>query len=54
MGKLEQRLIAALADAIPDCKLRQQETPRWLLRPGRQECGDLWPLVSDVYRQRLG
>ena len=26
------------------------ETPEWLKRPGRAECGDLWPFLTDTYR----
>ena len=29
-------------------------TPDWLLRPGKQECGDRWPLVQDIYHRLAG
>lgn len=24
-------------------------TPTWLVRPGRSECGELWPLIREIY-----
>lgn len=26
-------------------------TPNWLVRPGKQECGQRWPLVKEVYHR---
>lgn len=25
-------------------------TPSWLIRPGREECGQMWPLIQAIYR----
>lgn len=33
---------------------RLSETPKWLMRPGRIECGAAWPLVRDIYRELTG
>lgn len=30
------------------------ETPDWLMRPGRIECGDRWPLIVAIYRDLTG
>lgn len=27
----------------------QDDTPLWLMRPGKSECGDRWPLVQAIY-----
>lgn len=29
-------------------------TPDWLVRPGRTECGDRWPLVCSIYSELTG
>lgn len=29
-------------------------TPDWLVRPGKQECGDQWPLVQEIYHRLTG
>ena len=29
-------------------------TPDWLVRPGRAECGDRWPLVRSIYSELTG
>ncbi len=29
-------------------------TPEWLVRPGRVECGDRWPLVCTIYSELTG
>jgi hypothetical protein len=29
-------------------------TPDWLVRPGRAECGDRWPLVRSIYSDLTG
>lgn len=29
-------------------------TPEWLVRPGRLECGDRWPLVCTIYSELTG
>ena len=28
-------------------------TPDWLVRPGRAECGDCWPLVRSTYSELM-
>ncbi len=30
------------------------ETPRWLMRPGREECGRVWNLVKTIYNDLTG
>lgn len=29
-------------------------TPDWLVRPGRAECGDRWPLIRSIYSELTG
>jgi hypothetical protein len=29
----------------------EESTPEWLMRPGRKECGERWPLVQRIYRE---
>jgi len=29
-------------------------TPSWLIRPGREECGQQWPLIQAIYRDLTG
>lgn len=29
-------------------------TPNWLIRPGREECGERWPLAQAIYRELTG
>jgi hypothetical protein len=47
---LELAAVAALRAALPDAEVHDN-TPAWLLRPGRPECGDRWKLVTSIYRE---
>ena len=29
-------------------------TPDWLIRPGRNECGNYWPLIREIYHELTG
>jgi hypothetical protein len=51
MPELQRRLLRVLRYALPrDAVLHEERAPTWLVRPGRAECGELWPLVADVYQ----
>lgn len=47
MPRVLERAVVGLVVDISGFTLG--ETPRWLKRPGRVECGNRWPLVSAVY-----
>lgn len=32
----------------------QADTPAWLMRPGRSECGRHWPLIQEIYAELAG
>ena len=32
----------------------KSETPSWLMRPGKIECGERWPLICTIYRELTG
>ena len=47
-----ERKIVSQVVAITGWKL--SETPQWLMRPGKVECGPAWPLVQNIYRELTG
>lgn len=51
MPQLQRDLVSLLDDILPHGSVVSEEVaPEWLVRPGRQECRDVWPLVQSVYR----
>ena len=34
---------------VADGEVTDGPTPAWLMRPGRIECGEMWPLVQRIY-----
>ena len=48
-GDLELAAVAELRRALPDANVHR-DSPDWLMRPGRVECGPHWDLVQSVYR----
>lgn len=32
----------------------ESNTPSWLMRPGKTECGERWPLICAIYRELTG
>ena len=34
--------------------IQKKTAPDWLMRPGRVECGERWPLVRQIYRELTG
>jgi len=48
-GDLELAAVAALRRALPDAHVHR-DSPDWLKRPGRVECGPRWDFVQSVYR----
>jgi hypothetical protein len=39
---------------LVDAQVLDQQCPAWLLRPGRTECGELWPVVQEIYTHLTG
>lgn len=52
MGRVLERAVVKLAQEI--LAARVADTPDWLIRPGRHECGNVWPLVSSIYSELAG
>jgi hypothetical protein len=51
MPRLQHDVVSLLSDVLPHGSIVAVEAaPTWLVRPGRAECLDVWPLVQDVYR----
>src|SRR3954447_4336577 len=51
MPRLQHDVVRLLRDVLPHgSKVAEEAAPIWLVRPGRAECLDVWPLVQDVYR----
>ncbi|MGA2514711.1 MAG: hypothetical protein ABSG37_14020 [Candidatus Limnocylindrales bacterium] len=48
MPKLEQRVLQVLT-AATGAQIEAQTAPDWLIRPGRTECGELWPTIRAIY-----
>jgi len=46
--ELEQSVLALVVRALD---ARIHPTPAWLVRPGRDECGEQWPLIQALYRE---
>lgn len=44
----------ATTKALTDICGPELKTPDWLMRPGRLECGDQWPLIQEIYRTLTG
>jgi hypothetical protein len=49
--ELERAVVALVTEASG---AEQVEQPPWLVRPGRTECGELWPLVMEIYADLTG
>lgn len=47
----ERAVVAHVTDVLGATHAR---TPDWLLRPGRDECGERWPLVCEIYNDLTG
>ena len=55
MPALQRAFVAALRECLPAAATLQEETaPAWLIRPGRDHCGQRWPLVRTVYADLTG
>lgn len=52
MPRVLERAVIGLVFEVAEVSLG--ETPGWLKRPGRAECGDRWSLVSAVYSDAGG
>jgi hypothetical protein len=51
MPRLQHEAVSLLSDVLPHgSPVAEEAAPTWLVRPGRAECLDVWPLVQDVYR----
>jgi hypothetical protein len=48
MPKLEQRVLQVMA-AATGARIEAQTAPHWLVRPGRADCRERWPLVRAIY-----
>ena len=51
MPKEEARVLDLLSSILGGI---QRDTPDWLLRPGKQECGSEWGRISAIFRDLTG
>jgi hypothetical protein len=49
-----QNRVLDLVEASLEVPLAREVCPPWLGRPGRVECGDLWPTVQAIYADMTG
>lgn len=49
--EFERRVVAAAIELIEAILV---ETPTWILRPGRHDCGQQWSLVQSIYGELTG
>jgi hypothetical protein len=49
-----QNRVLALAEDVLGQSLERETCPEWLLRPGKDECGSLWPTVQAIYHELTG
>jgi hypothetical protein len=49
--EIEHAVVGLLTDILG---ASTASTPDWLVRPGRAECGDCWPLVRSIYSELTG
>lgn len=54
MAKEEQNRVLDLIEQVTGTILQRESCPRWLLRPGRIECGQDWESVQGIYRTLTG
>ncbi len=52
MARELERAVVALVREILDAEL--VGIPAWLVRPGKAECGERWPLVQEIYADLTG
>jgi hypothetical protein len=52
MARELERAVVALVRDILDAQ--SVEMPPWLVRPGKVECADRWPLVQEIYADLTG
>lgn len=50
MPRQVQNRVLELVETALATTLAREACPDWLRRPGREECGELWPTVQTVYR----
>jgi hypothetical protein len=49
-----QNRVLALAEEVLGQSLEREICPDWLVRPGKDECGSLWPTIQSVYNELTG
>lgn len=54
MPRETERRVVALLDSLGLGRRSAMAAPDWLMRPGRRECGDRWPLMSHIYAELTG
>lgn len=51
--ELELAAVAVIREALHGA-LVHEDSPQWLMRPGREQCGERWGLVCSIYEQLTG
>ena len=54
MPRQLQRRVLELVETAFDTTLQHETCPDWLKRPGRDDCGPLWPTVQAIYTGLTG
>lgn len=54
MPELQRRVALLLREVLAEVTLEEEVAPEWLRRPGREEIGVGWSLVSTVYSELTG
>jgi hypothetical protein len=49
-----QNRVLDLAENVLGQSLERETCPDWLVRPGKEECGSLWPTIQSVYNDLTG
>ena len=49
-----QNRVLALAEEVLGQSIEREICPDWLIRPGKDECGSLWPTIQSIYTELTG
>ena len=52
-GELQNQVLE-LAEDVLGRELERETCPSWLVRPGKDECGPLWPTIQAIYIDLTG
>jgi hypothetical protein len=52
--KIQKAVLDLVSQVLGGTIESKGKTPSWLIRPGKVECGDRWPLICEIYRELTG